>query len=93
MLYLAVYILNLLDLLTTHLAVNVWQVATEGNLLMAPIVGHWAIVPIKVAGIGIVLWILWRKRRYRVARGGGIFLLILYMFIVASNTLVLLGIL
>lgn len=92
MLYLIVYILNLYDLLITHIGVNIMQVATEDNLLMAPILDTWLIVLIKVGIIGLVLWQLWQRRKYKIVRAGAICLLIFYSLIAIGNTLVVLGI-
>jgi hypothetical protein len=89
MLYLVVYILNLCDFAITHLAVNVWQVSGEANLLMVPAVDNlWLFALIKVGLMGFVmwqLWYLWHRRRVKVARIGGIVLLLLYSFVVAGN--------
>ena len=93
MLYLVVYILNLYDLLISHYVINVWQVAAEGNLLMAPIIDSWTVVFIKVVVMAAVMYLLWKKRHYRVARAGGKFLLVLYSLVVVNNTLVAFGIL
>ena len=93
MLYLFVYILNLYDLLISHYVVNVWQIVPEANPFMAPIIDSWIIVFLKVVVAGAVLYMLWRKRHYRVARVGGKFLFVFYSLLFINNTLVALGIL
>ena len=87
MLYIIVYLLNLADLIITHYAVTVWGIATEANLLMAPLLESWAIVFIKVFLMAFVSYTLYRKRHYRVARRGVVFLLVLYSLVVVWNSL------
>ena len=91
MLYIAVYLLNLADLIITHYVVNVYRVAIEANLLMAPLLESWAIVFIKVIVAGCAVCLLYRKRQYRLARGGAIFLLVLYSLVVLNNGLILIS--
>ncbi len=90
MIYLVVYLLNLLDLVLTHYAVTVWQVATEANFLMEPLLESWLIVFIKVVVSGAVLYMLWTRRHRKVTRVGIIFLLVLYIIVVINNGLVVL---
>lgn len=59
---------------------------------MAPIVGHWVIVPIKTVGIGAVLWLLWRRRHYKITRAGVVMLAAFYALVVANNLLILAGV-
>jgi tryptophan-rich sensory protein len=85
MIYLAVYFLNILDLVLTHYAVNVWDIATEMNLLMLPYLECWRIVAVKFGVVGLALYLLYRKRHYRFTRRGVMFLFILYALVVLNN--------
>jgi hypothetical protein len=95
MIYVAIFLLNVLDLLTTHLAVNVLQVATEGNPFMAPIVGSWLIIPVKLLGACLMVYIAHRARtkypQWKVAKGATLFALMLYILIVINNSLTIIA--
>ncbi len=90
MLYVAIYLLNVADLLLTHAAVNVLQVASELNPLMAPIVGSWVIVPVKLGAALVVVYSLYRCRKLKLGRAAAWFILILYILVVVNNSLTLL---
>ncbi len=90
MIYAAIYLLNVLDLLLTHAAVNVLQVAEEFNPLMAPIVGSWIIFPVKLGAALVVVICLYRYRRLKMGRAAAWFVLILYILVVANNSITLL---
>lgn len=97
MIYVTIFLLNVADLLTTHLAVNVLQVATEGNPIMAPIIANlWLIVPLKLGGAFLMCWLLYRARtkypRWKAARVVGRGVVVFYVLVVINNTLVLGGV-
>ena len=94
MIYLTIFLLNVADLLTTHLAVNVYRVATEANSLMAPIIANlWLIVPLKLGGAFLMCCLLYRARtkypRWRLAKAVGRGVLVFYTLVVINNSLVL----
>ena len=86
--YLALYILNLLDWLTTHFLINVWRCPqiVEGNPLMAPLIHTWWIPLFKVFGMALVICVLYYYRNYSVARKGAKILLVLYLLVVINNS-------
>lgn len=86
MIYALIYALNVADLLLTHYAVNVMQIAVEANPLMAPIVGTWVIVPVKLMGALVTVAGLYHLRRLKPARAAAWFVLVLYVCIVLNNS-------
>jgi len=90
MIYVAIYLLNVMDLLLTHAAVNVLQVAEEFNPLMAPIVGSWVIVPVKLGAALFVVLCLYRCRKLKLGRAAAWFILVVYILVVLNNSVVLL---
>jgi hypothetical protein len=89
MIYAAIFFLNVLDLMLTHTAVNVLQVAEEFNPLMAPIVGSWLIVPVKLGAALFVVYGLHRCRAMKLGRAAAWFLLVVYILVVLNNSAVL----
>lgn len=95
MLYVMILLLNVLDLITTHFAVNVFQVAVEANPFMAPIVGTWLIVPVKLIGAFLMAYGLhYCNKKYpqrKAAKRIAWFVLILYILVVLNNGLTLIA--
>ncbi len=89
MIYVAIFLLNVMDLILTHLAVNVLQVATEANPIMAPIIDKWIIVPIKLGAALAVVFGLRYCRKMKLGRAVTWFVLVFYILIVLSNSLTL----
>jgi hypothetical protein len=89
--YTLVYVLNVADLVLTHYAVNVAQIAEEANPLMAPIVSSWVMVPIKLIIPLAVLIGFYCVRSLKLARVATWILLVFYIFVVFNNSLVILA--
>ena len=90
MIYAAIFLLNVLDLALSHVAVNVLQVATELNPLMRPILGSWVIVPVKLGAALFVVVVLYRCREMKLGRAATWFILVVYVLVVLNNSLTLL---
>ncbi len=88
MIYAGIFILNVLDLITTHLGVNLMGFQ-ELNPVMRPIVGSWVIVPIKLGTALLVVHVFYRlnqkfpewKFAINVTRG----VLLFYSLVVINN--------
>jgi hypothetical protein len=91
MIYVLIYALNVADLILTHYAVNVMQIAEEANPLMAPIVGSWVIVPVKLTAALLVVAAFYRLRRLKMARAATWFVLVLYILVVFNNSVTILA--
>lgn len=94
MIYISIFLLNVADLLTTHLAVNVYQVAAEANPIMAAILGSWVIVPVKLGLAALMVYLLWRARvkhpKWQAAKIAAWGVLVFYTLVVINNSLILL---
>lgn len=88
MIYALVYVLNVADLVLTHYAINVMQIAEEANPLMAPIVSSWVMVPIKLVVPLVVLGGFYHVRSLKLARVATWILLVFYSFVVFNNIVV-----
>ena len=91
MLYASIFLLNVMDLILSHYAINVLQVAEELNPIMAPILSSWLIVPVKLgAALLVVLGFMWaEKKARRATRAAAWFVLVVCILVVANNSLVL----
>ena len=86
MIYLMIFVLNALDLITTHIGVNIMGFY-ELNPVMRPLIGSWVIVPLKLGGAFLVAYMLYRLRWWKVARAVTWGVIVLYSLVVVSNTL------
>ena len=94
MLYLSIFLLNVLDLITTHIGVNILGFY-ELNPVMRPLISSWVIVPIKLTGAFLVSYGLYRINKifphWKPQRAAAWGVFFLYLFVVISNTLAILG--
>ena len=91
MIYLTILLLNVLDLLTSVLAINEWGIAIEANPFMAPIIESWVILPVKMGGAGLMCLIIYLLKRRGSPRANGVawWIVGFYSCIVYCNVLVL----
>ncbi len=88
MIYVGIFILNVFDLISTHIGVNLMGFH-EINPIMRPIVGSWAIVPIKLGTALLVVHVFYKlnqkfpewKFAVNVTRG----VLFFYSLVVINN--------
>jgi hypothetical protein len=93
MLYIAIFVLNVLDLAFTHVAVNILGYQ-ELNPIMAPIVGSWVIIPIKLGLAGLAVYLLWRANGRcvkwpRAPKIAAWIVFVFYILVVLNNGLIL----
>ena len=84
MLYVSIFILNVLDLIVTHIGVNIMGFH-ELNPLLRPLIDSWLIVPLKLGGAFFVAYGLYRLRGWRVARGVAWGIFTMYVLVVLWN--------
>ena len=86
MIFLVVYLLNVIDLVITHYFINVLQAGIELNFIMLPLLDSWAIWFIKCGAMGAFLYLLYRNRTAWAVRKGIKALLVIYVLVVANNS-------
>ena len=89
MIYVIIFLLNVADLVTTHIGVNIMGYE-ELNPLAALIIGSWLIVPLKLGGAFLVAYGLWWCRKKKAGRVAAWGILLLYILVVVNNSAALL---
>lgn len=92
MLYVSIFLLNVLDLILTHIGVNIMGFY-ELNPIFRPLISSWVIVPLKLGGAFLVAYGLYYVQKkvpgWKLARGVTWGVVILYSLVVINNAIAL----
>ena len=86
MIFLVVYLLNVIDLVITNYFINVLQAGIELNFIMLPLLDSWAIWFIKYGVMGAFFYLLYRNRDAWAVRKGIKAMLVIYVLVIANNS-------